>query len=105
LLNSYFNGVEINDSLATHTGYSDGQNLSLRRIEPADLQYLLATFVTVDDARRRLQLHSVDHSSGDVQLGPIRMTDREKAAALNLAGQLVDRSRWREILQCSQEIV
>jgi hypothetical protein len=78
-----------------------GENSLAQSIEPTDLQFLLGTFVTVDDARRRLQHHSVDRLSGDVRLSRLGLTDQEKIAALDLAGHLIDRSRWQEILLSS----
>jgi hypothetical protein len=65
------------------------------RISVAALQQLLGAFVTVDDARHRLESYVVDKSTGEIPLHPIGLTPAEIAFGLqHHVGHLVDTSGW-----------
>jgi hypothetical protein len=80
-----------------------GHSLISQRIEPADLQFLLSTFVTVDDARRQLQPYVRDSMTREVPLDRIQLTKPQIEAALKEASHMVDQKRWQEILQSSED--
>ena len=78
-----------------------GHSVILQPIDLANLQFLLATFVTVDEARSQLQDYGRDDSTQEVPLGQICLTNLEISTALDQASHLVNRRKWEKILQSS----
>ena len=81
--------------------FTYGHSLISQHIEPADLKFLLSTFVTVDDARRQLQPYVRDSETRPVPLGQLCLSKQEIDVALKEASHLVDQDRWQGILQSS----
>ncbi len=82
--------------------FTYGHSLIPQHIEPADLKFLLSTFVTVDDARQQLQPYVRDSATRPVPLRQLCLTKQEINEALKEASHLVDQNRWQGILQSSE---
>jgi hypothetical protein len=91
-----------NDSSMGVAELTYGHDLILQRIEPADLKFLLATFVTVDQARHALEKYVVDSTTQEVKLGPLCLNKEQIHQALEDAGRFVKRDDWERILQPSE---
>ena len=72
-----------NDSSMEVAEPTYGHDLILQRIDPADLvEFLLATFVTVDQARHALEKYVVDSVMQEVKLDRLCLTQRQINQAL-----------------------
>jgi hypothetical protein len=75
-----------------NSGHTQNQ---VDRIPSTALLQLLGAFVTVDDARHRLEPYGLDRSTGEITIRPVGLTSTDMSDALhNYAGHLVDVSAW-----------